>query len=224
MAARLSVVIPVLNEAPRIAAALERLAPLRGRGHEVLVVDGGSDDASAALAAPLCDRLLRAPRGRATQLNAGARAARHEQLVFLHADTELPRDADRLIAAALEQRCWGRFDVEIEGRHPALPLIAAAMNLRSRLTGIATGDQAIFVRRADFPGFPEIPLMEDVALSRVLKRRGPPACLGCRVRTSARRWESRGVLATVLLMWRLRALYALGVSPERLARLYGDAR
>ena len=220
MAARLTIVVPVLNEAERIAATLESLAPLRRRGHEVIVVDGASEDASAALAAPLCDRLLQAPRGRAAQMNAGARVAGGDALVFLHADTRLPAHADRLVGSALKEKLWGRFDVEIEGRSPALALVAALMNWRSRLTGIATGDQAIFVRREAFPGFPEIPLMEDVALSRELKRRGRPACLRSRVRTSGRRWEARGVLRTVLFMWRLRLLYALGVAPERLARQY----
>lgn len=224
MDARLTIVVPVLNEASGIAATLAGLAPLRARGHEVIVVDGGSEDGCAALAAPLCDRVLQAPRGRAAQLNAGARAACGDVLVFLHADTRLPPHADELISSALQDHCWGRFDVEIEGRHPALRIIAAAMNLRSRLTGIATGDQAMFVRRAEFPGFPDLALMEDVALSRLLKRRGRPACLRSRVRTSGRRWESHGVLRTVLLMWRLRALYALGVSPERLARIYGQSR
>lgn len=224
MDARLSIVVPVLNEARGLAGALADLAPLRARGHEVIVVDGGSDDGSAGLAAPLCDRVLPAPRGRALQMNVGARAARHGGLLFLHADTRLPPHADEAALCALRDHVWGRFDVEIEGRHPALRLVAAAMNLRSRLSGIATGDQAIFVRREDFPGFPPIALMEDVALSRLLKRRGAPACLRNRVRTSGRRWESRGVLRTVLLMWRLRALYALGVPPERLARLYGEAR
>lgn len=224
MAARLSIVVPVLNEAPGIAATLQSLAPLRARGHEVIVVDGGSDDDSVALAGPLCDRVLQTPRGRAVQLNAGARAASGDILVFLHADTRLPPHADQWIVSALRDHVWGRFDVEIEGRHPALGLIAAALNLRSRLTGIATGDQAMFVRRGNFPGFPEIALMEDVALSRLLKRGGRPACLRRRVRTSGRRWESRGVLRTVLLMWRLRTLYAFGVPAERLARLYRDAR
>ena len=220
MAARLTVVVPVLNEASVLAASLQALAPLRRAGHEVIVVDGGSEDASAAIAAALADRVLQAPRGRAAQMNAGARAASGDVLVFLHADTRLPADAEKSVATASMQHAWGRFDVEIEGRHPALRLVAAAMNLRSRLTGIATGDQAMFVRRADFPGFPEIALMEDVALSRLLKRLGRPACLASRVRTSGRRWESRGVLRTVLLMWRLRLLYALGVAPERLARRY----
>jgi rSAM/selenodomain-associated transferase 2 len=218
VAQRLSVVVPALNEARGIRAALEALAPLRSRGHEVIVVDGGSSDRTPELAAGLCDRVLSAPRGRAIQMNAGARAAGGDVLVFLHADTRLPPGAEALI---LDCPVWGRFDVQIEGRHPLLKLVACAMNLRSRLTGIATGDQAIFVRREAFPGFPEIALMEDVALSKLLKRRGAPACLRQRVVTSGRRWESRGVLRTIFLMWRLRLLYFLGVSPERLARRYG---
>ncbi len=217
VAQRLSVVVPALNEARGIRAALEALAPLRSRGHEVIVVDGGSSDRTAELAAGLCDRVLSAPRGRALQMNAGARAASGDVLLFLHADTRLPPGADELI---LDCPVWGRFDVQIEGRHPLLKLVACAMNLRSRLTGIATGDQAMFVRRDAFPGFPEIALMEDVALSKLLKRRGAPACLRQRVVTSGRRWESRGVLRTIFLMWRLRLLYFLGASPERLARRY----
>ena len=225
MDARLSIVIPALNEARGMRAALEALAPLRRRGHEVIVVDGGSDDTTREIAAPLADKVLVSARGRAPQMNAGAALAQGEALVFLHADTRLPQDADALVQHALEQRAWGRFDVRIEGRHALFGLIAWAMNVRSRMTGIATGDQAIFVRRDAFPGFPAIALMEDVALSRLLKRRcGPPQCLRQHVRTSGRRWESRGVLRTVLLMWRLRALYALGAPPERLARLYADER
>jgi rSAM/selenodomain-associated transferase 2 len=219
-AQRLSVVVPALNEAQGIGAALRALAPLRARGHEVIVADGGSDDGTREIAAPLCDRLLVAPRGRAAQMNAGARAACGDALVFLHADTRLPPRADEVIVESLKTHAWGRFDVAIEGRHPLLPLIAGAMNLRSRLTGIATGDQAIFVRRAAFGGFPEIALMEDVAFSKAMKRRGPPACLRGRVLTSGRRWESRGVLRTVALMWRLRLMYFLGARPEALARRY----
>ncbi|TMH73945.1 MAG: glycosyltransferase [Betaproteobacteria bacterium] len=224
MDARLAVIIPTLNEAARIRAALEALAPLRARGHQVIVVDGASDDATAELAAPLCDRVLSAPRGRAVQLNAGARAAHAGALVFLHADTRLPERADEHILRALEEACWGRFDVRIESRHRLLKLVACAMNLRSRATGIATGDQAIFVRRDAFAGFPEIALMEDIAFSRAMKRRGRPACLRERVSTSGRRWEARGVLRTIVLMWRLRLLYALGVAPQRLARQYADQR
>jgi len=213
-------VVPVLNEAAGVRAALEALAPLRARGHEVIVADGGSRDGSAELARGLCDRLLDCAPGRALQMNAGAGAASGEVLVFLHADTTLPPDAPGAIAQAMKNHVWGRFDVEIEGRHPLLKIIAWSMNLRSRLTGIATGDQAIFVRRDAFPGFAEIPLMEDVAFSTAMKRRGAPACLRSRVRTSGRRWETRGVLRTVALMWRLRLAYALGADPARLAEKY----
>lgn len=224
MDARLAVVIPTLNEAAGIQAALEALAPLRRGGHEVIVVDGGSSDATAELAGPLADLVLQSPKGRAAQMNAGARAARSGALVFLHADTRLPERAAAHIVRALEQSCWGRFDIQIESRHRLLKLVACAMNLRSRLTGIATGDQAIFVRRDAFPGFPEIALMEDIAFSRAMKRVARPACLRERVSTSGRRWEARGVLRTIFLMWRLRLLYALGVAPQRLAREYADQR
>jgi len=220
----LSVIVPALNEATGIAQCLEALAPLRAGGHEVIVVDGGSEDRTREIAAALADRVLVAPRGRARQMNAGAAAARGAALVFVHADTRLPPDADRSIARALETRAWGRFDARIESGHPLLRMVACAMNLRSRLTGIATGDQAIFVRRADFAGFPEIALMEDIAFSKAMKRRSPPACLRERVTTSARRWERGGVLRTVLLMWRLRLAYFLGASPEELARRYAEGR
>jgi rSAM/selenodomain-associated transferase 2 len=182
----------------------------------VIVADGGSEDGTASLAAALCDRVVVAPRGRARQMNAGAREARGDVLLFLHADTRLPSNADELVQGFL----WGRFEVQIEGRHPLLPVVAWWMNLRSRLTGIATGDQAIFVRREAFPGFPEIALMEDVAFSRAMKHRSWPACLREKVTTSGRRWESHGVVRTVLLMWRIRFLYAMGADPESLARLY----
>ena len=224
MAPRLSIIMPVLNEAAGIREALEALAPLRARGHEVIVVDGESDDATASLAAPACDQVLVTPRGRALQMNTGAQVASGDALLFLHADTRLPQDADALVFAALGRASWGRFDVRIASRHPLLGVVACAMNLRSRVTGIATGDQAIFVRRDAFPGFPQIPLMEDIALSGLLKRRGRPACLRSRVVTSGRRWEARGVLRTILLMWRLRFLYALGTPPQRLARDYANQR
>jgi rSAM/selenodomain-associated transferase 2 len=214
---RLSVVVPVLDEAARIRDALEALAPLRARGHEVILVDGGSSDGTAEVAAGLCDRVVNASRGRALQMNAGARAATGDMLLFLHADTRLPAAAEILVFGA---PIWGRFDVRIEGRHPLLKVVAWAMNLRSRLTGIATGDQAIFVRRAAFPGFPEIALLEDVAFSAMMKRRARPACLRAKVLTSGRRWESRGVLRTIFLMWRLRLMYFFGARPDDLARLY----
>ena len=225
---KLSIIVPALNEAARIEATLAALAPMRSRGHEVIVVDGGSADATAALAVPLADRVLPAPRGRARQMNAGAAKARGDVLVFLHADNRLPDSADRLVTEALAAsgRAWGRFDVAIEGTHPMLPVIAWFMNLRSRLTGIATGDQAMFVRRDAFArvgGFPALALMEDVALSATLKALSRPACLRAKTVTSGRRWETKGVLRTVLLMWRLRLSFFFGASPERLARIYEGA-
>jgi rSAM/selenodomain-associated transferase 2 len=222
----LSIIMPVLNEGPIIAATLEALAPLRANGVEVIVVDGGSADRTRDLAQPLCDRVLLAPRGRAAQMNAGAATARGDLLLFLHADTRLPADADRLIVEgfARGRRPWGRFDVRITGRHPLLRVVATMMNLRSRATGIATGDQAMFVTRAAFAaagGFPEIALMEDIALSRRLKQFGRPLCLTPPVVTSGRRWERHGVLRTVVLMWRLRLAYYFGAEPGALARAYG---
>ncbi len=221
----LSIVIPVLDEATTIVEALRALAPPRARGAEVIVVDGGSADDTVRLATPLADRALASARGRATQMNAGAKIARGDVLLFLHADTRLPADADRLIVEGLAQsrRAWGRFDVAIQGRHPLLPVIAAFMNARSRLTGIATGDQAIFMTRAAFTkagGFPEIALMEDIEFVRCLQRISPPLALRARVTTSGRRWENRGVLRTVFLMWRLRLAYFFGASPEDLRREY----
>lgn len=222
---RLSIIIPTLNEAAGIDAALAALDPLRARGHEVIVVDGGSTDATAALAEPRADQVIAVDRGRARQMNAGARQSRGETLLFLHADTRLPADADVLVDRALGERgrAWGRFDVRIDGRHPLLGVVARMMNLRSRLTGVATGDQAMFVRRAAFDavgGFPQIALMEDVALSRALARVSRPACLRERVVTSGRRWEARGVVRTIVLMWWLRVRYLLGASPDSLARIY----
>jgi rSAM/selenodomain-associated transferase 2 len=219
---RLSVVVPALNEAPGIARCLQSAAPLRARGHEVIVVDGGSTDGTPALAAPLADRVIRAPRGRAAQMNAGAAAAAGDALLFLHADTRLPPEADRAVLAALAAHPWGRFDLAIDSDDPRLAVIAFFINRRSRLSGIATGDQAIFVRRDAFPGFPPIALMEDVAFSRTMKAVAPPACLAERVLTSARRWERRGVARTVLLMWRLRYDYWRGADPDELARRYAD--
>jgi rSAM/selenodomain-associated transferase 2 len=224
--ARLSVIVPVLNEADGIAAALAALAPLRERGAEVIVADGGSEDDTVALATPLAERVIAAPRGRAAQMNAGAAVATGDMLLFLHADTQLPPDADRLITQGLEQsnRVWGRFDVRIDGTHALLPVIAAMTNARSRLTGIATGDQAMFVSRESFQnvgGFPDLPLMEDIALSKRLKRLGPPLCLRERVATSGRRWERHGVIRTIMLMWRLRLAYWLGADPAELAKQYG---
>lgn len=228
-AVRLSIIIPCLNEAGGIIAALECLQPLRRRGAEVIVVDGGSSDGSVALAASLADRVLSAPRGRASQMNAGAAVAHGEVLLFLHADCTLPADGDRLIVDGLQAggKRWGRFDVSLAGAHPLLGLIAFMMNWRSRLTGIATGDQGLFVTCglfADAGGFPAIALMEDIALSRILKSHGEPLCLHERITASGRRWDERGALRTMMLMWRLRLAYFLGADPADLALRYDGFR
>lgn len=220
---RLSIILPTLNEAEGIAAALAPLQALRRAGHEVIVADGGSADGTPSLATPLADRMIAAPRGRARQMNAGAAVAGGDAILFLHADTRLPEGAAERVAGALADHAWGRFDVTIEGRPALLAVVAAMMNLRSRLTGIATGDQALFVTRAAFNavgGYPDQPLMEDIELSKRLKRLGPPACLRERATTSGRRWERHGVWRTILLMWRLRFDYWRGVPAERLARRY----
>ena len=221
----ISVVVPVLDEAEAIARSLAPLQPLRGRDVEVIVADGGSRDGTRRVALPLCDRVVDAPCGRARQMNAGARSASGRVLLFLHADTRLPPGWDHLVRDALGNgdREWGRFDVRLDGAHPMLRIVERAMNLRSRLSGIATGDQAMFVARGAFRaagGFPDIPLMEDIALSRTLRARSRPACLDAAVVTSSRRWERNGVVRTIVLMWRLRLQYALGADPEKLARLY----
>lgn len=224
----LSIIVPTLDEEARIGAALSALAPLRQRGAELIVADGGSRDRTVEIARPLADRVIAAPCGRGAQMNAGAVAASGDVLLFLHADTTLPPEADSLVLECLHWPAaqWGRFDVRIEGESPLLPIVAALMNARSRLTGIATGDQAMFVRRAAFVatgGFPEIPLMEDVELSKRLKRVSRPICLAARVVTSGRRFDERGAVRTILLMWRLRLEFWLGVSPAALARRYGYA-
>ena len=232
MSARLAIIVPVLDEAAGIAALLGELQPLRERGVRVVVVDGGSRDATVVIASSLADRVVAAPRGRALQMNAGARAPEAQDadvLLFLHADTQLPPEADRAVLRALDnsRRCWGRFDVTISGQAPALRLVATAMNLRSRLTGIVTGDQAIFVRGTAFSaleGFAPIPLMEDIEFCTRAKALSPPLALRERVMTSGRRWETHGVWRTILLMWRLRLEYFFGADPAKLAQRYRVAR
>lgn len=222
---RLSVIVPVLNEAPAITTLLADLRAILIPGDEIVVVDGGSVDGTPALAGNGADRVLTSRPGRSLQMNAGAAAAAGEWLWFVHADTRVPADARDAIARAVAAgHVWGRFDIRLSGRHPLLRVIETMMNLRSRLTGIATGDQGIFVTRAAFDrvdGFPAIPLMEDITVSSRLKRVGPPACIRQpRLVTSSRRWEQRGIVRTVLLMWRLRLAYALGTPAERLAPRY----
>jgi rSAM/selenodomain-associated transferase 2 len=220
----LSIIVPVLNEAAGIEATLRALAPLRARGAEVIVADGGSHDATVTLARPLCERVLITPAGRARQMNAGAEVARADVLFFLHADTQLPEGADHLVRRAITAgAAWGRFDVRISGRPAMLRVVATLMNLRSRWTGIATGDQGLFVTRAAFERvgrFPEQPLMEDVEISCRLRAICHPACLRARVVTSGRRWETRGVWRTIFLMWRLRWRYWRGTPAQALAEAY----
>lgn len=221
--ARISIVMPVLNEATTLAATLETLQPLRRRGVELIVVDGESTDNSASLALPLADTVMTGAPGRAAQMNLGVSAAGGDVLVFLHADTRLPEDALEQMQRALDTHRWGRFDVTLEGKSRWLGTIAALMNARSRLTGIATGDQAMFMTRTAFAaagGFPEQPLMEDITLSKQLKKAGRPACLKARVTSSGRRWERHGVWRTIWLMWRLRWRYWRGANPHDLAREY----
>lgn len=229
----LCIIIPTLNEGAALLTKLQALQSLRARGAELVVVDGGSADATLAGVAALADQVLSAPRGRASQMNAGACATRADALLFLHADTQLPPDADTHIAQALQHSAWGRFDVRIDGASPLLRVVERMINWRSRISGIATGDQALFVRRRVFErlgGFAPLALMEDIDLCRRLKAVGSPACLRQRVVTSARRWQQHGVLRTVLLMWQLRAAYFFsrclwgrwsGASTHALALRYG---
>lgn len=221
----ISIVIPVLNEAAGIVPVLERLQGFRRQGAEVIVVDGGSRDETADCARPLADCVIASPRGRGRQMNVGAAQATGDILLFLHADTLLPASALSSVSAAVARgACWGRFDVHIAGAISGLAMVAFMMNWRSRLTGIATGDQAIFVTRTAFQrqgGFPTIPLMEDIALSQALRKVAWPACLADQVSTSGRRWEKHGLLRTILSMWWLRLRFFLGASPHALAREYG---
>lgn len=224
---RLSIIIPVLNEAERLQGLLGHLASLRDS--EVIVVDGGSEDGSRQAALRAGAQVIFSERGRARQMNAGAAVAQGDILLFLHADTLLPLSADRLIENAIRRSgrnseyAWGRFDVCIAGRPFMLRVVASLMNWRSRLTGIATGDQAMFMMRRAFEsvgGFPDQLLMEDIELSHRLLELSRPVCLSDKVITSGRRWETHGVWRTIWLMWRLRWLYWCGVSADELVKLY----
>jgi rSAM/selenodomain-associated transferase 2 len=222
--ARISVVIPCLNEVTVIEDRLAGMHFLREQGHQLILVDGGSRDGTLDRADGLVDLRLSTRPGRAVQMNAGAAEAIHPVLWFVHVDSVLPSGAaDAVLDASFRGPGWGRLDVRLDGRRPMLRVVERAMNLRSRLTGIATGDQCIFVRRDLFQrvgGYPEIPLMEDIELSKRLKRIVRPACLADSVVASSRRWERDGVLRTILLMWSLRAAYWWGVDPSRLAWRY----
>lgn len=221
---KLSIIIPVFNEAENIVAMLMRLQAYRQQGHEVIVVDGGSSDNTIDCVTGMSDKLLISKSGRAIQMNIGAEHADGETLVFLHADTFLPDNADDLIVNVITQGYqWGRFNVQLSGQHILFRIIETMMNWRSCLTAIATGDQVIFIRRALFwqvGGYPEIKLMEDIELSKKLKHFERPACIKKRVLTSSRKWEKNGILRTQLLMWKLRLLYFFGASPDKLYSQY----
>jgi rSAM/selenodomain-associated transferase 2 len=226
-AINVSVIVPVLDEEKTIATTLDALIALAP--HEIIVVDGGSTDRTAEICQQFDVKVMVSARGRARQMNSGAKAASGDILLFLHADTTLPNSAFDDIRLALgDCRCvGGRFDVELAGQHWMLKVIGAMINYRSRLSKVSTGDQAIFVRRFVFEqigGYPDIPLMEDVAFCRMLRHTGEIACLKSRVMTSARRWEIDGVWRTILRMWALKLLYLAGVSPNRLKQYYADAR
>lgn len=223
----ISVIVPVLNEEKSLAATLHALALLEP--YETIVVDGGSQDRTVEIAGQFAVRVIHSERGRARQMNHGAQQARGDVLLFLHADTRLPATAFDDIAVALGDGRYlgGRFDVVLEGAHWMLPLVGRMISYRSRLSKVGTGDQALFVRREVFQrmgGFADIPLMEDIAFCRALKRLGEVACLRSRVVTSARRWEADGLWRTIFRMWTLKSLYLAGVSPARLKQFYADTR
>lgn len=223
-ALKLSVIIPTLNEAAIIGSALESLRTLRGIELEIIVVDGGSTDRSAEIALHFADKVLIKPSGRAIQMNLGAKHATGNYLLFLHADTRVPLETLKILRQSFQRQCtWGRFDIRLTGQNPLFRVVEYCVNFRSRLTGIATGDQCIFVRRELFcrmGGYTEIPIMEDIALSKKLKCFAAPVCLRQKITTSSRRWEQRGIFRTILLMWSLRLLYFLGTDPKTLARWY----
>ena len=220
----ISIIIPARNEAASLSAYLQALQGLRAQGHELILVDGQSSDDTLTQASAWVDSTLSSPPGRAMQMNLGAQHAKGDVLLFLHADTRLPDQAGQLIEAALQHHHWGRFDVRLSGQAWLLRVVERMMNWRSCLSGMATGDQGIFVRRATFEtlgGYPELPLMEDLALSKTLRRaHGWPACIHRPLITSSRRWEQHGILRTILLMWTLRLAWFVGVPAERLAALY----
>lgn len=220
---RFSVIIPLLNELQQLPALLPQIQKMRADNHEIIIVDGGSQDESVDVIEQAGYRVTACTPGRAKQMNAGAQIATGDVLVFLHADTILPVDAMAQMMRACRKKSWGRFNVAFSDKAWIFSIIAATMNFRSCVTGIATGDQCIFVSTQTFKmvkGFSDIPLMEDVALCKKLKRISSPCCIKSYVTTSARRWQTQGIGKTIGLMWYLRLAYFLGVSPEKLHRMY----
>jgi rSAM/selenodomain-associated transferase 2 len=222
---KISIIVPVFNETHCIVKTLNSLLGLRQAGHELIVVDGGSTDDTIETARPMCDVVITAPKGRASQMNAGVTGSSGDILWFVHADTCIQDSVVQIMLELAEHSrvCWGRFNVRLSGQATAFRVIEYFMNLRSRFTGIATGDQAIFMHRRLYEqigGYPDIAIMEDVAICKALKKISRPLCFSQRVITDSRRWERNGVLRTILLMWRLRLAYALGVNPGKLAKLY----
>jgi len=218
-----SIIIPALNEEYSIQELLQQLQIFRNNGHEVVLVDGGSNDHTIAKSTTLTDQVITSSPGRAVQMNKGVSKARHDIIWFLHADTLVPENAIENIEQALNINEWGRFNIKLSGSHLLFRIIEKMINVRSCLSGIASGDQGIFVKRDIFDsvkGFSEIPIMEDIELSKKLKKISKPICLKNKLVTSSRRWEKNGILATILLMWRLRFLYFIGSSPDKLARFY----
>ncbi len=220
-----SIIVPVLNESASIEKTLTYLKPALQHGHELIIVDGGSSDDTLEKCKQYTDRIFSSPKGRAMQMNLGANRASNNILVFLHADTQVPQNFTECIVNSLmsKQYYWGFFKVKLSGKHLVLKLISYFMNLRSCLSGIATGDQAIFISKTLFEtinGFKEIPLMEDIELSRLLKKHSRPCCINSCVTTSSRKWENEGVLKTVYLMWKIRLLYFFGMSSDKLVKIY----
>lgn len=219
----ISIIIPVLNEEQSVKSLLQQLQTCRQQGHEVIVVDGGSNDETVSVSKPLADKVITSGYGRAKQMNKGVAESINEVLWFLHADTSIPKNAIETIQESLSKNDWGRFNIKLSGSHFLFRIIEKMINIRSCLSGIATGDQGIFVKRKMFKsigGYSEIPLMEDVALSNKLKNVSRPVCVKETLTTSSRRWEKNGIITTILLMWYLRFLYWIGVSPNTLAKLY----
>lgn len=222
----LSIIIPVLNEEKTIGSVIENVkSSISGDNYEIIVVDGGSNDNTVSIAKSSCDQLITSSAGRGVQLNYGARASQGDTLLFVHADTILPVEFDKMITNAISTsgKSWGRFDIKLSGKKYIFRIVESLVNLRSRITSISTGDQCLFMTRALFEnvnGYKDIPLMEDIDISKRLKKISIPVCLPHKVITSSRRWEEKGIIRTILLMWWLRFMFFAGVSPDNLKRLY----